>query len=265
LARGGVNAVVLAGGPADDISALEPGAPNKAFIRIAGMTLVERTLRGVRSSSRIDRIVVVAPPAAHGHDGLALADECCADGERIGDSLRSGLSHFPPDDLVLVAASDLPILSAEAVDDFCAQALSLDPDIAYGCVERTVHLASYPLVPHTWARLREGTYCGAGLIAMKPRAVPELQRFIERLGAARKNPLQLASIFGWDVLLRFALRRLSMQSAERRASQILRLRACAIVTPYAEAAVNVDRVSDVELANQLAREGGLVGGPPAAE
>jgi molybdopterin-guanine dinucleotide biosynthesis protein A len=244
-------AVVLAGGPADAVAALQPGAPNKAFIRVGGVTLVERTLRALRESGRIDRIVVVAPAHAHQHPALAAADECRADGVRISDSLRNGLRGLPPGELVLVCTSDLPILTGESIDDFVDHARALDPDLGYGCIEQRVHLACYPQVPHTWAHLREGTFCGAGLVVIKPRALPALERFIERLGAARKNPLLLASIFGWDVLARFALRRLSISSAERRAAQILGVPVRAIVTPYAETGVNVDRVSDVALAETL--------------
>jgi len=106
-------------------------------------------------------------------------------------------------------------------------------------------------VPHTWARLQDGTFCGAGFVAIKPRVLPALEGFIERLGAARKNPLRLASLFGWDVLARFALGRLTIASAERRASQLLGARTCALVSPYPETGVNVDRISDVALAEQL--------------
>ena len=253
-----IDAVVLAGGRADDVAALEPGAPNKAFVRIAGVTLVERTLRALRSSERVRRIVVVAPAAAHHDPALSLADECRPDGARITDSLRNGLRGFSDGDLVLVCTSDLPVLTAASIDDFVVQAAELDPDLGYGCVEQRVHLASYPKVPHTWARLREGTFCGAGLVVMKPRALPALARFIERLGAARKNPLQLASIFGWDVMLRFLFRRLSIASAERRASQILGVPVYAIVSPYAETGVNVDRISDVALAEELVSESSSV-------
>lgn len=244
-------AIVLAGGPADDVAALQPGAPNKAFVRIGGVSLVERTLRALRGSSHLDRIIAVAPPHTHGAPDLALADERRADGKRITDSLRSGLRDLPPDEIVLVCTSDLPVLTAEAVDDFIAHARTVDPDLGYGCIERRVHLASYPAVPHTWAHLRDGTFCGAGLVVIKPRAMNALERFTERLGAARKNPLALARIFGWDVMARLALRRLSIASAERRASELLGLRVRAIVSPYAETGVNVDRVSDVALANEL--------------
>jgi GTP:adenosylcobinamide-phosphate guanylyltransferase len=246
-------AVVLAGGPPDDVAALEPGAVNKAFVHVGGVALVERTLRALRASSQIERIIVVAPERAHSDAALALADERRVDGAKIRVSLRNGLHDLPPDEMALVSTSDLPILLPAAVDDFIDYARELDPDLGYGCIERTVHEAIFPNVPHTWARLREGTFCGAGLVAIKPRVLPSLEHFIERLGAARKNPLRLASLFGWDVMARFALGRLSMTSAERRASQLLGARVRAVVSPYPECAVNVDRVSDVALAESLVR------------
>ena len=246
-----LTAVVLAGGPPDDVAALQPNAANKAFIEIAGVPMVARVLERLRQSDRIGRIIVVAPASTQGHAALALADERRDDGEKIRDSLRSGLAGLPADEIALVCASDLPLLTAASIDDFIERAREVDGDIGYGCLEKRVHLAAFPQVPHTWARLREGTYCGGGFIAIKPRVLPQLERFIERLGSARKNPLQLASIFGWDVLLRFAFGRLSIHSAERRASEILGASARAIVSPYAETAVNVDRISDVALAERL--------------
>ncbi len=248
-----VTAVVLAGGPLDAIAALTPGAPNKAFVEIAGVPLVTRVLRALRSSAAVGRIVVVAPPATHAWEALALADACRADGPRIGESLRAGLAGLDPEEGVLVAASDLPVLTALCIDDFVRQAAAAGAEVAYGCLERRTHEARFPEVPHTWARLREGTYCGGGFVTIKPRVYPLLAGFIERLGRARKNPLQLASLFGWDILLKFALRRVTIASAEERASRILGAKVRAVVSPYAESAVNVDRESDVALAERLVR------------
>ncbi len=249
-----VTAVVLAGGSPDDVAHTQPGAPNKAFVRIAGKALVTRTIEALRASRSIGTIVVVAPASAHGDPSIANADIRRDDGIKIRDSLRNGLAGLPPDDIVLVSASDLPILDAASIDDFVAHALELDADVGYGCIERRVHLAHYPSVPHTWAHLREGTYCGGGFIAVKPRVMPKLERFIESLGAARKNPLRLARLFGWDVLARFALRRLSIPAAERRASQILGAPVRAGISPYPQTGVNVDRVTDIALAEELIRE-----------
>lgn len=253
IAAGTVDAVVLAGGPADAVAQRQPGAPNKAFVEIDGATLVGRVIAALRASPSIGRIVVVAPPTVRDHPDLARADELRPDGKRITESLRSGLSGFPPDDWVLVVASDLPVLTPAAVEDYAERVNSLDADLVYGCIDKRVHLARFPEVPHTWAKLREGTYCGGGIVAIKPRCLPLLERFIERLGAARKHPFRLASLFGWDVLVRFALGRLAIAGAEARATKILGAPVRALVSPFAETGVNVDRVSDIALAENLVR------------
>ncbi|HZO95392.1 MAG TPA: NTP transferase domain-containing protein [Candidatus Baltobacteraceae bacterium] len=245
MALKALDAVVLAGGPPDAVAALEPGAPNKAFVRIAGVPLVARTIAGLRGSSRIDRIVVVAPPAAAAHPALAGASEVRGDGRRMVQSLRSGLEGFTEDGLVIVAASDLPALDATAVDEFVDAALARDADLAYACLERRYHVAAYPEFPHTWARMRDGRFCGGGLVAIRPRVLPRLAALLDALGAARKSPLRLAGLFGWDVLARFALGRLSIAHAEERASRLVAARVAAIRCTRPQIALNVDRVADV--------------------
>lgn len=246
-----MNVVVLAGGPPDELAARTPGAPNKAYVEIGGKTLLQRTIEPLRAAGAVERIVLVTPESAFSHPAALLADERRPDGRRIRDSLESGLLGLPPDENAIVATSDLPVLSAAAVDDFIARVRERDADLSYGCLEKSVHVAAYPEVPHTWVRLKDGTFCGGGLMAIKPRVFASLSRFIEQLGHARKNPLKLASLFGWDILLRFALRQASIADAEERASRILGAPTRAVVSPYPETAVNVDRVSDIPLAEKL--------------
>jgi GTP:adenosylcobinamide-phosphate guanylyltransferase len=247
-----VNAVVLAGGAPDDVAATVPGAPNKAFVPIGGVPLVARVIAALRSAPEIGRIVVVAPPATHANPALARADERRRDGARMIESLESGLTGFPPDEPVLVAASDLPVLTAEAIAEFLRGARARDLDVAYAVVHRRDHDARYPYLPHTWARMADGRFCGGGLAALKPRVLPALRSVLDDLGAARKSPLRLATLFGWDILPRFAFGALTIAAAERRASAILGAPAGAIRCSHAETAINVDRPSDVALANGLA-------------
>ena len=245
-----LDAIVLAGGPPDAVAALEPGAPNKAFVRIGGIPLVSRTIAGLRASSRIDRIVVVAPASAAAHPALAGASEVRGDGARIIESLRAGMQGFTEDAIVLVAASDLPALDAPAVDEFVDAVLARDLDVAYACLERRYHVAAYPEFPHTWARMREGEFCGGGLVALRPRVLPRLASFMDALGAARKSPLRLARLFGWDLLPRFALGRLRIADAEARASRLLGgVRVGAVRCTHPGVALNIDRAADVERAN----------------
>ena len=246
-----LTAVVLAGGPRDGVSALAPGAPNKAFVPIGGVTLVERTIRALRSSARVGRIVAVAPRVPGALAALGEADEIRNDGATMSESLRSGLGGLAPDDLVLVCASDLPVLTAEAIDEFVGLAEAGDADLTYACVERRVHETRFPSVPHTWATLHDGTYCGGGCVLIRPRALPGLEGLLGRLGRARKNPVRLASIFGPGVLLRYVLRTLTIAAAERRGTELLGAPVRAAVCRYPEIAINVDRPSDVPIANSL--------------
>jgi CTP:molybdopterin cytidylyltransferase MocA len=246
-----ITAVLLAGGPRDSVCAGTPDAPNKAFVPIGGVTLARRTLAALRSTPRVGRIIAVAPLVARAMDELASVDELRPDGLTMSQSLRAGLGGLPPDELVLVAASDLPVLSAAAIEEFLDLADASGADIVYACVERGVHERSFPQVAHTWARLRDGTYCGGGLVALRPRALESLDRFLGRLGRARKNPLQLASIFGARILLRYAARRLSIAQAERRAFNLLGVPVAAAICTHPEIAVNVDRPSDIALAETL--------------
>lgn len=246
-----ISAVVLAGGTADAVAEQQAGAPNKAFVTIGGVPLVTRVLTALRASPSVGRIVVVAPARMRGDPSIALADELRPDGPQITESMRNGLDGFTRNQDVLVVASDLPILTPAAVEDFIERARLLNADVVYGCVERSVHLARFPRVPHTWAHLRDGTFCGGGIISIKPRALVLLERFLERLGAARKDPIRLASLFGWDILARYALRQLTIARAEARASVLLGAPVRALISPYAETAVNVDRVSDIALAREL--------------
>ncbi len=106
-----IDAVVLAGGPQDDVALLQPGAPNKAFVEIGEVTLVGRVLAALRGAASVGRIVVVAPASVRGHRDLVIADELRPDGVRITESLRNGLASFHEDADVLIVASDLPVLT----------------------------------------------------------------------------------------------------------------------------------------------------------
>ena len=251
-----LDAIVLAGGSRDEVCASVPDAINKAFVPIGGRTLVERTIASLRSSPHVGRIVAVVPSAAKSAPELAGADDLRDAGETMTLSLRAGLAGRAPDGLVLVAASDLPILTRAAIDEFVTFARTTDADIVYACVERRTHDARFPEIPHTWAKLADGTFCGGGLVALRPRVLPALEGVLGRLGSARKNPAALAYIFGPQILARFAIGRLRIAHAERRASELVRAPVRAAVSTHAEIAINVDRASDVALAERLVTTSG---------
>jgi hypothetical protein len=211
--------------------------------------MVARVLRVLRDVPEIERIVVVAPQAALDDPALALADERRTAGDKIVASVERGLAERDPDAMMLMVTSDAPLLSVQSLREYVRALSASDADLIYGIAERRAHERAYPGVPHTWARMREGIYCGSAVFGIRPRVLAALCRFLDDLAAARKSPLRLARAFGWDVVLRFAFGGLSIRTAEERASTILGHPVRAIVVEP-DLAFNVDRKTDLVLAEK---------------
>ena len=78
--------------------------------------------------------------------------------------------------------------------------------------------------------------------------------FWRRAEQHRKSPWRLVGTFGPLTLLLFLARRLDLDAAFRRVSKVIGIEARAIQMPTAEAAVDVDKISDLELVNRIFAE-----------
>jgi GTP:adenosylcobinamide-phosphate guanylyltransferase len=225
-------------------------AINKAFIPVGGIPMVTRVLQTLRTVSTIEQITVVAPTVALEDSALTLADVRRSSGDKIIESVQRGLSEADPDAMMLLAASDAPLLSTQSLQEFAQTLTSIDADLVYSIAERKAHERRFPGVPHTWARMRGGIYCGGAVFGMRPRVLSALTQFLDELASARKSPLRLARAFGWDVVLRFVLGMLPVSAAEARATALLGYQVRAVVSAP-DLAFNVDRKSDLALAERF--------------
>ena len=69
----------------------------------------------------------------------------------------------------------------------------------------------------------------------------------KKLIESRKNPIKQASIIGLDILLLVLLRRLTMDAMVKKVASRLQLTGRAIVCPYAEIAMDVDKPHQLEM------------------
>src|SRR3989449_11054055 len=93
----------------------------KAFVRVGGETILERSVRAFASHPRIGRIVVaVADPseAIHALGTLAARVVLVRGGAERQESVRAGLGAIPEDeaDIVLVHDAARPLVGRELVD-----------------------------------------------------------------------------------------------------------------------------------------------------
>jgi 2-phospho-L-lactate guanylyltransferase (CobY/MobA/RfbA family) len=170
------------------------------------------------------------------------------------ENVFAGVSAYADAPYVLIATSDLPFLTGEAVADFALQAEAKARETGAGFIWPVVPVAScyrqFPGVRRTALRLREGEYTGGNLALVRPDFLLTQRQRIADGYAARKSVVRLASMIGWGTLLRLILSQklspnlLSIPMLEARVSRLLGSPARALVCDYPELATDIDRPSD---------------------
>jgi GTP:adenosylcobinamide-phosphate guanylyltransferase len=252
------SALVLAGrrNEPDAFSEVQ-GGTHRAMLDVIGIPMLVRVVRVLRASSCIDRIAVSIDDRA-AFDSAPELRELAARGEILYHASLDSPSRSVCDVLeksglgerILVVTADHALLTPEMVDYFVEHAERSDADVAVGAVTEEVIRAAYPTTSRTYLRFLDGGYSGANLFAFRTKRAIRAAEFWRSAEGFRKHPLRLARAFGPKALLLFALRRLSFEAALDRASDSIGCRVRGVLLPFAEAAIDVDRPSDLALATQ---------------
>jgi GTP:adenosylcobinamide-phosphate guanylyltransferase len=230
--------------------------PNKAYLPIGGELMLVRVLRALRGSSSIGEIRCVTPSAAAAQTSQVaqLCDVVVEPGRDLISSALGGFAGLPDAQRVIVAATDMPLLTAAAVDDFATLAARTPCDVGYGFVERRNHDRLYPSVRHTWVKLREGTFCGGGISVLRAGAAKQIEPVLRNFADARKSPAKLASLFSPGLVLKVLMGQLSIAELERRADELTGLVCRGLLCRDPEVAVNVDCIEDLHAVEKLLHE-----------
>ena len=254
-----MKAVVLAGGPVGDLP-LEPGdqPTSKGMVRVGGRPLAWRTLQAMVSSQLIESRVLVGGQADWGG-----VDQWVEARPTLMGSFAAGVEACKTmHDPVLVCCGDLPMVTGEAIDDFVRRCQRRpEAGLWYGFLRQENSQRKYPRLPHTWARFQDGTFCGTGVMMLRPEVMQEMREAMDLLTHARKNMLKLAACLGWGNLIDYALGRLTVGRAEKAGQRIFGVPCAGIETPFAELGFNVDKPRDMIEAQRIFQE---VGDPYAS-
>lgn len=140
-----VHALIVAGGKGARLKSPQP----KQYLLLAGVPILTRTLQAVGACDRIDRIILVVPPADIAFcretiippAGLSKDVHVVAGGSRRQDSVFNGLAAIEGDDSIVAIHDGVrPLAAAETIA---------------ACVEAArVHGACIPGVP-AWETLKQ--------------------------------------------------------------------------------------------------------------
>lgn len=259
-----IPAIVLAGSrPGPDPLLTGSGASTKALLPIAGQPMLVHVVRALRASPLVGPITVLAQNSAElaaKAELAAFAELHFADsGQGISSSLAAAL---PPGDApVLVTTADNVLLTPSMVAEFLAGAEA--SDVAVAMVERDVLFSRYPQSKRTWLKFRGGWWSGANMFRLRGRRVLPLLDFWGRIERDRKKGLKIIAAFGPWLLIGALLRLFTIQQGVARAGLRFGLKARIVPMSEAEACIDADKPSDIELIERIfaARRQAAIGQP----
>jgi GTP:adenosylcobinamide-phosphate guanylyltransferase len=256
-------AVVLAGRrPGEDFLALAAGASHRALLDIEGEPMLLRVIRCLLGRPSIERVLInidapellesIPELVAYRDQGhLEILRSTDSPSRSVLESLdHAGLAEGP----VLVTTADHALLDDGMLDAFFSAEAASDADLAFALVPRTTIAARFPEARRTYLSFRDESYSGANLFLFRTPRAQAAASFWRRVESERKKPWRIARAFGLTTLLLFLLRRLTLEEGMVRASRVIGVKVAAIPLLIAEAAVDVDKIEDLELVRRILSE-----------
>jgi molybdopterin-guanine dinucleotide biosynthesis protein A len=250
-----MDAVVTAGGIPRPDELLYPftlGKP-KALLELCGKPMVQWVLDALGSARRVEQVVLIGLDETSGltcSKPLTFMPNKVSMIENLLAGIKKVLEINPSATRALLVSSDIPGITSEMVDWEVETSLQADVDLCYSVVKREVLEARYPGSKRTYTKLKGMQVCGGDLNVVHTSVATMNTDIWEKLIASRKNPIKQASIIGFDTLLLALLGIISLDQAVQKATARLHMTGKAIICPYAEVGMDVDKPNQLELVRQ---------------
>ena len=245
--------VVLAGAQADPEIEARYSVKNPAEVPIAGKMMAQHVIDALKTSKYVGTIRIVGNIHCEG------VSEVIQPASSLIENLAAGLNACDPEvdgRRVLIAASDIPLLTPEAVDDFIERCGDLQAGFYYAIVSKEENEKSFPGMRRTYAKLSEGSFTGGNLFIMDSDFLTTNGDLIREILGARKSVPRLARLVGIGTLIRLIIAQvvwpgaLNLARLEKTAGRILRMRVKAVVTPFPEIGADIDDIEQIQFAEE---------------
>src|SRR5690349_1060621 len=247
-----MDAIVIAGGipqPEDPLYAYSHG-DSKALIDVAGKPMVQWVLDALSGAKQVDNVILVGLSAKSALTCKKPLYYISNQGRMLSNivaGVNKSLELNKRNKYVLVVSSDIPALKSEMVDWLVDTCMETKDDLYYGVCPKDVMEARFPASKRTYTHLKDMDVCGADINVTHVRMATEHLDMWESLIGSRKSPLKQASIIGFGTLFALLTRQLTLEDAVTRVCDRIGIKGRAIVWPYAEPCMDVDKPNQLEL------------------
>ncbi|MBO8127793.1 MAG: NTP transferase domain-containing protein [Peptococcaceae bacterium] len=242
-----IDCILLAGSPNDGPLAAVSDEAYEALIPIGDSPIIDYVLRALLDCREINHVLVVGPSDLNAVIPLGGRVELLPPAGGLMENLEQGLKALGDEQHVLVATSDIPLITGPIVERFLAQCGDRSAEVYYPVVTEDTVAARYTGAKRTYVRLREGRFTGGNMALLHSSAYERCRRLAALFAENRKKPLKLARIVGIGLLLRFVTGTLSLQAVESKVTALAGITGRALVCQDPEIAVDVDKPEDYEL------------------
>jgi MobA-like NTP transferase domain len=248
-----MDAIVSAGGiplPEEPLYPYTSGHP-KAMLDIAGKPMVQWVLDAVSEAKTVENVILVGLTEK---SGLTCAKPmyCVPNHGKMVDNLRAGAEKVreinPQAEYILFVSSDIPTINGEMVDWVVNTAMQTKEDIYYNIIPREVMDKRFPGSKRTWTKLKDIEVCGGDMnVGRLSLILGEGNDLWDRITDARKSPAKQAALIGLNTVIPLLFGQLTLKKAEENIMKRLGITGRAVVCPYAEVGMDIDKPNQLEM------------------
>jgi molybdopterin-guanine dinucleotide biosynthesis protein A len=246
--------VILAGSSkAPDALTLTMDDPRKALLEINGRPMLSYVIDALRETDCMRHLILVGLSANDIHSLNAGCPIVYLPNQgSIVDNMLSAVDALSGPEQTIVCGCDIPLLTKEAVRDFLEAS---GADFCYPVVLQETMEERFPGSGRSFRKLADGAFAGGDICLISPDVVRRSSELARTLAANRKEVWGLVKALGPGIILRFLFHHLRIKDAERRINKILRCSCKAIISPYAELAMDVDKPHHLQVVVEAMSKG----------
>jgi GTP:adenosylcobinamide-phosphate guanylyltransferase len=230
--------------------AAKAGTDVKALIRFGQETILARTIRVLRETGRIGRMVVIGGDEVQAEAG-PLGAEVLPEGVSGPDNILKGLKYLlaqpDPPQKVFVITTDLPFLTPAIIERYIDQCPP-DRDICVPLISKQEWDERFPGSGATFAKLGDGVWTTGCAYLIDVKALENSMPQIERVFKNRKSILGMAKLLGPRFLFKFVTKTLNVPDVEVKILSMLGCTGGAVRNAPTELAYDIDALDDFEYA-----------------
>ena len=239
-----------------DPLALAGGVTHKCFIDISGQPMLRRVVHAMMESGRIGRMIVAIEPGSIEEAKAILADLPRAESiEYVAsrDNIASSVDAVATSDMLplVITTGDNALHTAEMVRHFCDALETFKEDAALGLTPARYILEKYPEGNRAFHRFRDGAFSSCNIYALMNERSLKGTRVFATGGQFGKKPKRLIGAFGLAAFLLYKSRALKLRNFLNFLSFAVGVKPGAVLMPFAEGPIDVDRMQDWDLANRI--------------